>query len=222
MLGAAPAQAQESTEYTVQEESKLWVDGTSSKSDWTVNASEVKGSFGIAGNGASVSSGKITVDAAKIESGKSIMDRLMHDAAVDQLLVKIVQRLVGQRLVLVEVLARGRQDVRIVGVGIEGVFVVARDVHPAPEDIEYYICGPPMMLQAVLKMLDNLGVEALTPLTVGPAGATEPIRKALAMGVAKAVHVADDQMKGSDMRATLDGIARSKTPRTWRMLRSEK
>ncbi|MDD4847224.1 MAG: NADH:ubiquinone reductase (Na(+)-transporting) subunit F [Bacteroidales bacterium] len=30
--------------------------------------------------------------------------------------------------------------------------------HPYPEDIEYYICGPPMMLQAVLKMLDNLGV----------------------------------------------------------------
>ena len=30
--------------------------------------------------------------------------------------------------------------------------------HPAPEDIEYYICGPPMMLQAVLKMLDSLGV----------------------------------------------------------------
>ncbi|MEX0717165.1 MAG: NADH:ubiquinone reductase (Na(+)-transporting) subunit F [Planctomycetaceae bacterium] len=31
--------------------------------------------------------------------------------------------------------------------------------HPAPEDIEYYICGPPMMLQACLKMLDGLGVE---------------------------------------------------------------
>lgn len=30
--------------------------------------------------------------------------------------------------------------------------------HPYPEDIEYYICGPPMMLQAVLKMLDSLGV----------------------------------------------------------------
>ena len=30
--------------------------------------------------------------------------------------------------------------------------------HPAPEEIEYYICGPPMMLQAVLKMLDSLGV----------------------------------------------------------------
>ena len=31
--------------------------------------------------------------------------------------------------------------------------------HPSPEDIEYYICGPPLMLQAVLKMLDDLGVE---------------------------------------------------------------
>jgi len=31
--------------------------------------------------------------------------------------------------------------------------------HPAPEDIEYYICGPPLMLQAVLKMLNDLGVE---------------------------------------------------------------
>ncbi|MCR4681468.1 MAG: NADH:ubiquinone reductase (Na(+)-transporting) subunit F [Bacteroidales bacterium] len=30
--------------------------------------------------------------------------------------------------------------------------------HPNPEDIEYYICGPPLMLQAVLKMLDSLGV----------------------------------------------------------------
>ena len=31
--------------------------------------------------------------------------------------------------------------------------------HPAPEDIEYYLCGPPMMNQAVFKMLDSLGVE---------------------------------------------------------------
>ncbi len=31
--------------------------------------------------------------------------------------------------------------------------------HPAPEDCEYYLCGPPMMLQACLKMLDDLGVE---------------------------------------------------------------
>ena len=31
--------------------------------------------------------------------------------------------------------------------------------HPAPEDVEYYLCGPPLMLQACMKMLDNLGVE---------------------------------------------------------------
>ena len=31
--------------------------------------------------------------------------------------------------------------------------------HPAPEDIEYYLCGPPMMLSACMKMLDDLGVE---------------------------------------------------------------
>lgn len=31
--------------------------------------------------------------------------------------------------------------------------------HPAPEDIEYYICGPPLMLKAVLQTLDSLGVE---------------------------------------------------------------
>jgi Na+-transporting NADH:ubiquinone oxidoreductase subunit F len=31
--------------------------------------------------------------------------------------------------------------------------------HPAPEDIEYYICGPPKMNEAVFRMLDNLGVE---------------------------------------------------------------
>jgi Na+-transporting NADH:ubiquinone oxidoreductase subunit F len=30
--------------------------------------------------------------------------------------------------------------------------------HPEPEEIEYYLCGPPLMLQAVMKMLDDLGV----------------------------------------------------------------
>jgi Na+-transporting NADH:ubiquinone oxidoreductase subunit F len=30
--------------------------------------------------------------------------------------------------------------------------------HPAPEDCEYYLCGPPMMNSAVIKMLENLGV----------------------------------------------------------------
>lgn len=32
--------------------------------------------------------------------------------------------------------------------------------HPAPEDCEYYLCGPPMMNSSVIKMLLDLGVEA--------------------------------------------------------------
>src|SRR5690625_433946 len=31
--------------------------------------------------------------------------------------------------------------------------------HPAPEDCEYYMCGPPMMNAAVIKMLEDIGVE---------------------------------------------------------------
>ncbi len=31
--------------------------------------------------------------------------------------------------------------------------------HPAPEDVEYYLCGPPQMLNACMKMLHDLGVE---------------------------------------------------------------
>jgi len=30
--------------------------------------------------------------------------------------------------------------------------------HPAPEDVEYYLCGPPMMISSVVNMLDSLGV----------------------------------------------------------------
>jgi Na+-transporting NADH:ubiquinone oxidoreductase subunit F len=31
--------------------------------------------------------------------------------------------------------------------------------HPAPEDIEYYFCGPPMMNKCVMQMCDEFGVE---------------------------------------------------------------
>lgn len=31
--------------------------------------------------------------------------------------------------------------------------------HPAPEDCEYYLCGPPIMNTSVINMLENLGVE---------------------------------------------------------------
>ena len=32
--------------------------------------------------------------------------------------------------------------------------------HPAPEDCEYYLCGPPMMNVAAISMLDAQGVDA--------------------------------------------------------------
>lgn len=39
------------------------------------------------------------------------------------------------------------------------LFNVYLKAHPAPEDCEYYLCGPPMMTRSVVEMLDNLGVE---------------------------------------------------------------
>ena len=44
-----------------------------------------------------------------------------------------------------------------------GPAVAARFVdlvdHPAPEACEYYLCGPPLMTNAVIGMLEELGVE---------------------------------------------------------------
>ena len=31
--------------------------------------------------------------------------------------------------------------------------------HEAPEDIKYFMCGPPMMVGAVNNLLDSLGVD---------------------------------------------------------------
>lgn len=59
------------------------------------------------------------------------------------------------------------------------------------------------LLEKALQLTETHGGEVIL-LTVGPAGSTEPIRKALAMGATRAVHVVDDAMRGSDMRATLD------------------
>lgn len=39
------------------------------------------------------------------------------------------------------------------------LFTTYLNGHPAPEDCEYYLCGPPMMTRAVVEMLSNLGVE---------------------------------------------------------------
>ena len=42
---------------------------------------------------------------------------------------------------------------------VHEVVRAALSAHPAPEDCEYYLCGPPVMISAVLAMLDRLGVE---------------------------------------------------------------
>lgn len=39
------------------------------------------------------------------------------------------------------------------------VFKTYLEDHPAPEDLEYYLCGPPLMIEAVYAMLDSCGVE---------------------------------------------------------------
>lgn len=59
------------------------------------------------------------------------------------------------------------------------------------------------LLEKALKLTETHGGE-VTVLAVAPANGTEAIRKALAMGAARAVHVVDDAIKGSDARATVE------------------
>jgi electron transfer flavoprotein beta subunit len=61
-------------------------------------------------------------------------------------------------------------------------------------------------LEKALKLTEAHGGE-VTLLTVGPVNAADALRKGLAMGAGRAVHVADDAMKGSDIRATLNVLA---------------
>jgi electron transfer flavoprotein beta subunit len=58
-------------------------------------------------------------------------------------------------------------------------------------------------LEKALKLTEAHGGE-VTLLTVGPVGATDALRKGLAMGASRAVHVVDDALRGSDMRATVE------------------
>ncbi|HXQ95968.1 MAG TPA: electron transfer flavoprotein subunit beta/FixA family protein [Candidatus Acidoferrales bacterium] len=57
------------------------------------------------------------------------------------------------------------------------------------------------VLEAALKIVEAHGGEVVT-LTMGPAPCTEAIRKALAMGATRAVHVVDSALAGSDALAT--------------------
>ncbi|MFI5262361.1 MAG: electron transfer flavoprotein subunit beta/FixA family protein [Candidatus Limnocylindrales bacterium] len=61
-------------------------------------------------------------------------------------------------------------------------------------------------LEAALKLTEAHGGD-VTLLTMGPAGAAEALRKGLAMGAARAVHVSDPALVGSDARATATVLA---------------
>lgn len=61
-------------------------------------------------------------------------------------------------------------------------------------------------LEKALKLTEAHGGE-VSVLTMGPANASEALRKALAMGAARAYGVTDDAIRGSDMRATVAILA---------------
>lgn len=62
------------------------------------------------------------------------------------------------------------------------------------------------LLEKALKLTEAHGGE-VSLLTVGPAGGAEALRKALAMGAARAFQVVDDGVRGSDIRATVEILA---------------
>jgi polyisoprenoid-binding protein YceI len=80
---AAPVLAQEATAYKLGADSKMWIDGTSTRSDWTVHANDIEGNFSLIRNGEAVAirQAQFAVRATEIESGRStIMDRLIDEA----------------------------------------------------------------------------------------------------------------------------------------------
>ena len=62
-------------------------------------------------------------------------------------------------------------------------------------------------VEEALKLAEAAGDGKVTVLTVGPAEATDALRKALQMGAHEAVHVQDDAIHGSDALATSKVLA---------------
>jgi electron transfer flavoprotein beta subunit len=57
-------------------------------------------------------------------------------------------------------------------------------------------------VEEALRVKERVGAGEVVLVTMGPPGAGDAIRKALAMGADRAVHVADEQAAGSDLVAT--------------------
>lgn len=82
-LSTSSALGQAGGNYTLDPESELWIEGTSTRSDWTVYASDVSGTFTLdpSANPLKIQAAHITVRASEVESRRStIMDRLIDDA----------------------------------------------------------------------------------------------------------------------------------------------
>jgi electron transfer flavoprotein beta subunit len=84
----------------------------------------------------------------------------------------------------------------------DGDFTLDRSIDPVLDEINE------RAVEEALQVKEATGGE-VTVLTVGPAKATDAIRKALSMGADKAVHVLDDALHGSDAIQTAWVIARA-------------
>ena len=52
-----------------------------------------------------------------------------------------------------------KESFRLTGFVHQCLYDEYLSTHPDPSEVEYYLCGPPMMLKAVMEMLDRLGVD---------------------------------------------------------------
>src|SRR5581483_10722160 len=64
-------------------------------------------------------------------------------------------------------------------------------------------------VEEALRIKESHSDVTVVVLTMGPAGATDTLRKALSMGADEAVHVVDDALHGSDALATSLVLARA-------------
>ena len=76
------------------------------------------------------------------------------------------------------------------------------------EGLNYVISGwDEVAIEAALQLVENVGKGEITLLTIGPERAADALRKGLAMGADKAVHVLDPAFDGSDSFAYARGLA---------------
>ena len=64
-------------------------------------------------------------------------------------------------------------------------------------------------LEEALRIKERTGDGEVVAIMMAPAGAADSLRKALAIGADRAVHVADDALAGSDLVATARALAKA-------------